>query len=158
VIVRVDEDGKHLSTVRVPNEPAEVARAIEAAGPNLEIVLAAAFGYYSLVDLPEEPGTTIQRIIAVRGGVKTIGASAESAGDTSRYQALFPPVGPGGKLHSLSSTRSEVPHGNTGCNPHRDVDGSGQGAKSSDWKHSAYRARNPGRRSHLYLRTDRWRS
>jgi len=33
VIVRVDRDGKHLSTVRVPNGAIEMARAVEEAGP-----------------------------------------------------------------------------------------------------------------------------
>jgi transposase len=59
VIVRVDRDGKHLSTVRVPNEPLAVAKAIEAAGPNPEVVLEATYGYYWLVDLLEELGATI---------------------------------------------------------------------------------------------------
>jgi len=59
VIVRVDREGKHLSTVRVPNEAFEVARAVEEAGPHPEVVLEATYGYYWLVDLLEELGATI---------------------------------------------------------------------------------------------------
>jgi transposase len=58
VIVRVDREGNHLSTVRVANDPLEVARAVEAAGPNPEVVVEATYGYYWLVDLLEELGAT----------------------------------------------------------------------------------------------------
>jgi transposase len=59
VIVRVDKDGKHLSTKRVPNDPAEVMAAVAEAGENPEVVLEATFGYYWLVDLLDEHGATI---------------------------------------------------------------------------------------------------
>ena len=59
VIVRVDRDGKHLSTVRVANEPLEVVAAVAAAGPNPEVVLEATYGYYWLVDLLQELGASI---------------------------------------------------------------------------------------------------
>ena len=67
VIVRVDRDGKHLSTVWVPNGAIEEARAVEEAGPNPEVVLEATYGYYWLVDLLEELGATIH--LANRSGL-----------------------------------------------------------------------------------------
>jgi transposase len=59
VIVRVDKDGKHLSTTRVVNDPAEVAAALAEAGPNPEVVVEATYGYYWLVDLLAELGATV---------------------------------------------------------------------------------------------------
>jgi len=59
VIVRVDKDGKHLSTVRVANEPLDVAAGVSAAGPNPEVVLEATYGYYWLVDLLAELGASV---------------------------------------------------------------------------------------------------
>lgn len=51
VVVRVDQQGNHLSTVRVANNPVEVMAAVSAAGPGPEVVLEATFGWYWLVDL-----------------------------------------------------------------------------------------------------------
>ena len=51
VIVRVDQAGRHLSTVRVANDPVEVMAAVAAAGPDPEVVVEATFGWYWLVDL-----------------------------------------------------------------------------------------------------------
>jgi hypothetical protein len=45
VIVIVDQQGHHLSTVRVANHPAEVMAAVNAAGPNPEVVVEATFGW-----------------------------------------------------------------------------------------------------------------
>lgn len=59
VIVRVDQQGKHLSTVRVANNPVEVMTAVSAAGPNPEIVVEATFGWYWLVDLLQEAGCSV---------------------------------------------------------------------------------------------------
>jgi transposase len=59
VIVRVGNDGSHLSTVRVENDPTEVLAALAAAGPHPEVVVEATYGYYWLVDLLAEHGATI---------------------------------------------------------------------------------------------------
>jgi transposase len=59
VIVRVNQDGKHLSTVRVANDPAEVLAALRDAGPNPEVVVEATYGWYWLVDLLQEEGATV---------------------------------------------------------------------------------------------------
>ena len=56
VIVRVDREGNHLSTVRIPNDPVEVMKAVGAAGPNPDVVVEATFGWYWLVDLLQEAG------------------------------------------------------------------------------------------------------
>ena len=59
VIVRVDRDGRHLSTVRLPNDPVEVMAAVNAAGPNPEVVVEATFGWYWLVDLLQANGCVV---------------------------------------------------------------------------------------------------
>ena len=59
VIVRVDQQGKHLSTVRVDNDPLEVMAAVGAAGPNPEVVVEATFGWYWLVDLLQANGCSV---------------------------------------------------------------------------------------------------
>jgi transposase len=59
VIVRVDQQGNHLSTVRVANNPAEVIAAVSAASPNPEVVVEATFGWYWLVDLLQEMGCSV---------------------------------------------------------------------------------------------------
>ncbi|HEV2368325.1 MAG TPA: transposase, partial [Acidimicrobiales bacterium] len=59
VIVRVDQEGKHLLTVRVANDPVEVMAAVDAAGPNPEVVVEATFGWYWLVDLLQANGCEV---------------------------------------------------------------------------------------------------
>ena len=44
VIVRVDQEGHHLSTVRVANNPLEVMAAVAEPGPHPEVVVEATFG------------------------------------------------------------------------------------------------------------------
>jgi transposase len=59
VIVRVDEQGNHLSTKRVVNDPVEVMAAVAEAGKNPEVVVEATYGYYWLVDLLAEYGAKV---------------------------------------------------------------------------------------------------
>lgn len=59
VIVRVDRAGRHLSTVRVANDPVGVMAAVAAAGPNPEVVVEATFGWYWLVDLLQANGCRV---------------------------------------------------------------------------------------------------
>jgi transposase len=59
VIVRMDQDGNKLGCVRLPNDPAEVAREIAKAGENPEVVLEATYGYYWLVDLLKDQGAIV---------------------------------------------------------------------------------------------------
>jgi transposase len=59
VIVRVDQEGKHLSTKRVVNDPPEVIAAVAEAGESPEVVVEATYGYYWLVDLLAEFGATV---------------------------------------------------------------------------------------------------
>jgi len=44
VIVRVSKHGRHLSTVRVANDPSEVLAAVAEAGPGPEVVVEATYG------------------------------------------------------------------------------------------------------------------
>jgi len=59
VIVRVDEQGNHLSTKRVVNDPVEVMAAVAEAGQSPEVVVEATYGYYWLVDLLAEHGAKV---------------------------------------------------------------------------------------------------
>ena len=45
VIVRVDQQGNHLGTKRVVNDPAEVMAAVAEAGEGPEVILEATYGY-----------------------------------------------------------------------------------------------------------------
>ena len=59
VIVRKNADGELLSKTRIVNEPAELVRAVEAAGPEPEVVLEATFGWYWAADLLAEMGAHV---------------------------------------------------------------------------------------------------
>ena len=59
VIVRVSKHGRHLSTVRVANDPSEVLAAVAEAGPDPEVVVEATYGWYWLVDLLQQEGATV---------------------------------------------------------------------------------------------------
>jgi len=59
VIVRVNEQGEKLSTIRVDNDPKLVEAAIEEAGEHPEVVFEATYGWYWLADLCSELGATV---------------------------------------------------------------------------------------------------
>ena len=60
VIVRVDQEGNHLSTVRVNNDDtAAIMGAIAEAGPDPEVVVEATYGWYWLVDLLRDNGARV---------------------------------------------------------------------------------------------------
>jgi len=59
VIVRKNADGELVSKTRIVNEPAELVRAVEAAGPEPEVVLEATFGWYWAADLLAEMGAHV---------------------------------------------------------------------------------------------------
>ena len=59
VIVRVDQAGNHLSTVRVENEPMVIMAAVAEAGPNPEVIVEATYGWYWLVDLLRDNGAIV---------------------------------------------------------------------------------------------------
>jgi predicted NBD/HSP70 family sugar kinase len=44
VIVRVDGDGTKLGSVRVPNDPSEIAAAVAEAGEDAEVIVEATYG------------------------------------------------------------------------------------------------------------------
>ena len=53
VVVRKNDAGEHLSTVRIANEPDALAAAVSAAGPHAKVILEATYGWYWAVDLLE---------------------------------------------------------------------------------------------------------
>ena len=60
VIVRVDREGNHLSTVRVANEDtAAILGAVAEAGADPEVVVEATYGWYWLVDLLRDNGCVV---------------------------------------------------------------------------------------------------
>jgi transposase len=59
VIVRMTRDGEVIDTVRIPNDPVELSLAVEAAGPNPEVVLEATYGWYWAVDVLEDLGAHV---------------------------------------------------------------------------------------------------
>src|SRR5262245_48076766 len=59
VIVRKDETGEVLSSVRVANDPLTIAAAVAAAGPEPEVVIEATYGWYWIVDLLQEQGARV---------------------------------------------------------------------------------------------------
>ncbi len=59
VIVRVDESGERLSTVRIDNDAATLAAEVAKAGEHPEVVLEATYGWYWAVDVLHEVGATV---------------------------------------------------------------------------------------------------
>jgi transposase len=51
VIVRMNAEGERLSTVRIANEPMALAAEIAKAGPELEVVTEATYGWYWAADV-----------------------------------------------------------------------------------------------------------
>jgi hypothetical protein len=56
VLVRMTEDGRRLGTARITNSPAEVRKAIAAAGKNPRVVLEATYGWYWAADVLQAAG------------------------------------------------------------------------------------------------------
>ncbi len=59
VIVRHDESGEVRDTVRIDNDPFELASAISACGPNPRVVLEATYGWYWAADVLAEGGAEV---------------------------------------------------------------------------------------------------
>jgi transposase len=59
VIVRKDEQGNTLSSIRVVNDPLVIATAVAEAGPEPEVVIEATYGWYWIVDLLETQGARV---------------------------------------------------------------------------------------------------
>jgi transposase len=62
VIVRVDEDGEKLSTVKITNDPVALSLALAEAGPNPEVALEATYGWYWAVDALRAEGATVHLV------------------------------------------------------------------------------------------------
>ena len=62
VIVRLDEAGKVLGTVRVDNDPVEFALAMAEAGEGPEVALEATYGYYWAADLLKANGANVHLV------------------------------------------------------------------------------------------------
>jgi len=56
VIVRVDEHGERLSTVRIENDAVALAAEVAKAGEHPEVVLEATYGWYWAVDVLRRRG------------------------------------------------------------------------------------------------------
>jgi len=59
VLVRMTEDGRRLSMARITNSPAELRKAIAAAGKNPRVVLEAAYGWYWAADVLVAAGAEV---------------------------------------------------------------------------------------------------
>jgi transposase len=59
VIVRIDEAGNRLGTVRIDNDPMALAGQISAAGENPQVVLEATYGWYWAVDVLRDAGAEV---------------------------------------------------------------------------------------------------
>jgi transposase len=59
VIVRTDERGEHVSTVRIDNDASTLAAEVATAGEHPEVVLEATYGWYWAVDVLQELGATV---------------------------------------------------------------------------------------------------
>jgi len=59
LIVRADEQGKRLETVRIDNDPINLAQVVAAAGEDAEVVLEATCGWYWAADVLAEMGANI---------------------------------------------------------------------------------------------------
>ena len=59
VIVRKNEAGEKLGSVRVANDPFALAGAIADAGPAPEVVIEATYGWYWIVDWLQAQGATV---------------------------------------------------------------------------------------------------
>ena len=59
VIVRKRAAGAKLSSVRVTNDPLAIAAVVAEAGPQPEVVIEATYGWYWIVDWPQEQGATV---------------------------------------------------------------------------------------------------
>jgi len=62
VIVRLDDAGKVLGTVRVDNDPVELALAMAEAGEGPEVALEATYGYYWAADLLKANGAHVHLV------------------------------------------------------------------------------------------------
>jgi len=62
VIVRMNEDGEELSTVRIENDPIALSMAVAEAGPNPEVVLEACYGWYWAVDVLLADGAKVHLV------------------------------------------------------------------------------------------------
>jgi len=59
LIVRADENGERLETVRIDNDPVTLAQAVAAAGEDPEVVLEATCGWYWAADVLAEMGANV---------------------------------------------------------------------------------------------------
>ncbi len=62
VIVRLDQAGNVLGSVRVDNDPVEFALAMAEAGEGPEVALEATYGYYWAADLLKNNGANVHRV------------------------------------------------------------------------------------------------
>jgi transposase len=62
VIVRMDEAGERLQTVRIDNDPVALAVALAEAGPDPEVALEATYGWYWAADVLQASGARVHLV------------------------------------------------------------------------------------------------
>jgi hypothetical protein len=62
VIVRMDEAGNRLDTVRIDNDPMALAEQITKAGEHPQVVLEATYGWYWAADVLQDAGAEVGRV------------------------------------------------------------------------------------------------
>ncbi len=62
VIVRIDEDGEKLSTVKIDNDPVALGLALAEAGPDPEVAVEACYGWYWAIDLLQASGAKVHLV------------------------------------------------------------------------------------------------
>jgi transposase len=62
LIVREDEAGNEVGVVRIDNDPVALSLALAEAGPNPEVAIEAAYGWYWAVDLLQAEGATVHLV------------------------------------------------------------------------------------------------
>jgi transposase len=62
VIVRMDDDGEKLSTVKINNDPVALSLALADAGPDPEVAVEACYGWYWAVDLLQAEGAKVHLV------------------------------------------------------------------------------------------------
>ena len=94
VIVRQTGEGKHLSEVRIVNDPVALGLQIEKAGWNSEVVLEATYGWYWAADTLQAAGAHVHLAhpLGIKGfrprGVKNDAGDASDLADLLRMHRL----------------------------------------------------------------------
>src|SRR6266516_3310280 len=92
VLVRMTEDGRRLGMTRIVNSPAELCKAIAAAGRNPRVVLEATYGWYWAADVLQAAGADEVQAEAGAAPQRLQGPGACGAGQVGHPGHLLGPV------------------------------------------------------------------